>query len=310
MDEGKISITPTEQEGSDRRHLWHGLIFLATGLFMLGIYGVGDGPMPGGGESAAGDSLSFGLLAAIGMIAGSLFMFLGGKRFFAGNSVVVEYYEAIFMAVGIALLLRTFVIEPFKIPSGSMIPTLLVGDYLFVSKLAYGHRIPFSRERMFMKNGPKRGDVAVFEYPQDPRKDYIKRIVGLPGDRVTYHNKRLHLNGEPVGYEAMGQFSYKNEHGQEVESLRLAEKLPGPTGGEAVSHPILVRPFSYADITDTVVPPGHYFVMGDNRDNSNDSRAWGFVPAYRLVGEALVIFWSWDNQGGGLRWERLGQSVK
>ncbi|MBF0162155.1 MAG: signal peptidase I [Magnetococcales bacterium] len=214
------------------------------------------------------------------------------------------------MAVGIALLIRTFLVEPFKIPSGSMIPTLLVGDYLFVSKLTYGHRIPFTRERLGMGSGPRRGDVAVFEYPQDPRKDYIKRVIGLPGDRVVYRNKRLYLNGEPVGYEATGQFIYQNEHGQEVESLRLSEQLPQGGKAENRSHAVLVRPFSYSDTTDTTVPPGHYFVMGDNRDNSNDSRVWGFVPAYRLVGEALAIFWSWDHQESRLRWERLGQVIR
>ncbi|MBF0183347.1 MAG: signal peptidase I [Magnetococcales bacterium] len=249
-------------------------------------------------------------MASLGLSGAGLLLLLAGKRFFARNDVFVEYYEAIVTAVGIALVVRTFVIEPFKIPSGSMIPTLLVGDYLFVSKMAYGHRIPFTRERIFMGNGPQRGDVAVFEYPQDPRKDYIKRVVGLPGDRITYRNKRLFINNEAVAYEANGQFFYKNEHGEEVESLRLSEKLPGANPNEEVNHPILVRPFSYSDLTDTTVPAGHYFVMGDNRDNSNDSRAWGFVPAYRLVGEALAIFWSWDHQAGRLRWDRLGQSIK
>ncbi len=307
MDERNISITEGHREVGERKHLWHGILLLATGLFMLGIYGVGDGPAPGGEPN---DSLSFGMMAAIALIAVSLFMFIGGKRFFARQDLWVEYYEAIAMAVGIALVVRTFVVEPFKIPSGSMIPTLLVGDYLFVSKMAYGHRIPFTQARIGMGTGPRRGDVAVFEYPQDPRKDYIKRIIGLPGDHLTYRNKRLYLNGEPVGYESTGQFSYKNEHGQEVESLRLAEKLPASADGKEVVHSVLVRPFPYSDGTDTTVPPGHYFVMGDNRDNSNDSRVWGFVPAYRLVGEALILFWSWDHQEGTVRWERMGQAIK
>lgn len=308
MDNGNMSTT--EQPGqNDKKHLWHGIFFLLTGVFMLGIYGIGDAPSPGG-DVAPNEFMSFGMLAAWALIAVGLFMFVAGKKFLATNTLLVEYYEAIVMAVGIALVVRTFLVEPFKIPSGSMIPTLLVGDYLFVSKMAYGHRIPFMRERIFMSSGPKRGDVAVFEYPQDPRKDYIKRIIGLPGDHVTYRNKRLYLNGEPVGYEATGQFSYKNEQGQEVESLKWAEKLPGSDGAGAAEHPVLVRPFSYSDITDTTVPPGHYFVMGDNRDNSNDSRVWGFVPAYRLVGEAKAIFWSWDHQEGRLRWERLGQVIR
>ncbi|MEO5340142.1 MAG: signal peptidase I [Magnetococcus sp. MYC-9] len=304
-----MSTTEEHPTGKSRTHLWHGALFLLTGVFMLGIYGVGDAPLPGGG-SAAGDGLNVGLLGGVALIAVGLLLLVAGRGFFSRNGLLLEYYEAIVVAVGIALLVRTFIVEPFKIPSGSMIPTLLVGDYLFVSKLAYGHRVPFTRQRLGMGAGPKRGDVAVFEYPMDPRKDYIKRIIGLPGDRVSYRNKRLYLNGEPVGYEATGPFSYQNEHEQEVESLRLAEKLPGANGAAGVQHAVLVRPFSYSDITDTTVPPDHYFVMGDNRDNSNDSRAWGFVPAYRLVGEALAIFWSWDHQAGRLRWERLGQAVQ
>lgn len=309
MGENMSSEPMEEPNQNSKKHLWHALLFLLAGIFMLGIYGVGDAPTPGGG-STPDDSVSFGIVAAWLLIIASLFLFVGGKKFLATNTVVVEYYEAIVMAVGIAMMVRTFIIEPFKIPSGSMIPTLLVGDYLFVSKLTYGHRLPFVRARAFMSSGPQRGDVAVFEYPQDPRKDYIKRIIGLPGDHVTYRNKKLYLNGEPVGYEATGQFSYKNEHGQEVESLGWSEKLPASAEGEEVLHPVLVRPFSYSEITDTTVPPEHYFVMGDNRDNSNDSRTWGFVPAYRLVGKALGIFWSWDHQEGRLRWDRLGQAIR
>ena len=293
-----------------RKHLWHGVLFLIVGLFMLGSYGVMGPPAPGEPLPLEDDAVQFGPVAAVGILCMGVFMLLGGRKFLARNDLTVEYYEAIVMAVGIALLVRTFVIEPFKIPSGSMIPTLLVGDYLFVSKFAYGHRIPFTRQRLFMEEGPQRGDIAVFEFPQDPRKDYIKRIVGLPGDHIAYRNKRLYLNGALVGYKADGLFSYRNEHGQNVESLRFSETIPGASQEEGVSHPILVRPFSYSDPSDTTVPPGHYFVMGDNRDNSNDSRYWGFVPDYRLVGEALAIFWSWDHKEGRVRWDRLGSEVK
>ena len=303
--------TTQEQQAvsSGRKHLWHAALFFLTGLFMLGIYGVGDSPTPGS-ASMAEDYISFGMLGAFAALGASFALLIGGKGFFAKNDLLVEYYEAIVMAVGIALVVRTFLIEPFKIPSGSMIPTLLVGDYLFVSKISYGHRVPFTRGRMWMGVGPQRGDVAVFEYPQDPRKDYIKRVIGLPGDHVVYRNKRLYLNGKLVGYEATGQFVYQNEHGQAVDSLRLTEQLPPGGGVEGMHHAVLVRPFSYSDTTDTIVPPEHYFVMGDNRDNSNDSRVWGFVPAYRLVGEALAIFWSWDHQENRLRWERLGQLIQ
>ncbi|MBF0126284.1 MAG: signal peptidase I [Magnetococcales bacterium] len=209
------------------------------------------------------------------------------------------------MAVGIAFMVRTFVVEPFKIPSGSMIPTLLVGDYLFVNKFAYGYRIPFTRERIWMDAPPKRGEIAVFEYPKDPAKDYIKRIVGLPGDRIAYREKRLFVNGEPVPTQADGVFLYYNEFEQQVESQRYLEKL-----GEQ-PHTILLRPFAGGDqTTEEVTPPDHYFVMGDNRDNSNDSRFWGYVPAYRLVGRAVALFWSWDRMAGKPRWERMGQGIR
>ena len=292
-----------------KKHMWHGMLFLLIGFFMLGSYGNIDPPDPNT-LAQQEDAIQIGPVTAVIIIGIGIFMFFGGKKFLAKNSLTVEYYEAIVVAVSIALMVRTFVIEPFKIPSGSMIPTLLVGDYLFVSKFAYGHRIPFTRHRVFMINGPKRGDIAVFEFPQDPRKDYIKRIVGIPGDRVAYRNKRLYLNGKIVGYEDNGAYHYTNERGQQVDSQHFSEKIPALDGDGSVDHPILVRPFAYSQPTETVVPPGHYFVMGDNRDNSNDSRYWGFVPDYRLVGEALAIFWSWDNQENTLRWDRLGQEVK
>ncbi|MBF0359198.1 MAG: signal peptidase I [Magnetococcales bacterium] len=213
------------------------------------------------------------------------------------------------MAVGIALTVRAFFVEPFKIPSGSMIPTLLVGDYLFVSKYAYGFRMPFTQQRVFMGDGPRRGDVAVFEYPRDPDKDYIKRIIGLPGDRIVYRSKRLYINGQPIEYNSMGQYNYKTVQGDIREAAIFTENL------DNISHPIIVQSYSFMDgYTDQVIPKDHYFVMGDNRDNSNDSRAWGFVPAHRLVGRALRIFWSWDqhseNLADGVRWERLWTPVE
>ncbi|MBF0453561.1 MAG: signal peptidase I [Magnetococcales bacterium] len=239
---------------------------------------------------------------------GTYFLFYG-KKFFSKESETLEYFEAIAMAVGIALTVRAFVVEPFKIPSGSMIPTLLVGDYLFVSKSAYGFRLPFTQSRILMGDGPERGDVAVFEYPRDPSKDYIKRVVGLPGDRIVYRNKRLYINGSQVEYQPVGEYTYQTVRDTQEEATLFTEKLEG------APHPILVQSYSFMDgYTDQVVPSGHYFVMGDNRDNSNDSRAWGFVPAHRLVGKALRIFWSWEQHSDGLmdgvRWDRLWTQVK
>ncbi|NGZ28594.1 MAG: signal peptidase I, partial [Magnetococcales bacterium] len=205
--------------------------------------------------------------------------------------------------VALILTFRTFVYEPFKIPSGSMIPTLLVGDYLFVSKYSYGYHLPFTRLRVAAGEGPARGDVAVFRYPMDPNKAYIKRVVGLPGDRVEYREKRLFINGVASKYDMKGDYTYRNEQGIDVQAQHWLEVL-----GQ-VEHEMLNQPYSYAPGTMSLtVPAGHYFVMGDNRDNSNDSRAWGFVPAYQLVGRAVVLFWSWGQ--GPPRWERIGRRVQ
>ncbi|MBF0175551.1 MAG: signal peptidase I [Magnetococcales bacterium] len=285
--------------GFTKRHLQHGAMFLIAGVFMFGSYMVL-------GVDTILERMGPAATAGLCMVAFGIFLLLPGQRILDRPSWFREYYDAIVLAVGIALFVRTFIIEPFKIPSGSMIPTLLVGDYLFVNKLAYGHRIPFTRDRVLFGHGPQRGDIAVFEYPREPNKDYIKRIIGLPGDRIVYDHKRLVINGKPVAYETSGPFSYKNEHTYEVNAERRLESI----GKGAYS--ILVQPqLEFMDRrTETVVPPGHYFVMGDNRDNSNDSRVWGFVPSYRLVGKAVALFWSWDSHASSPRWYRVASAVE
>lgn len=282
------------------KHHWHGLTLLVIGLYLLGSFTVLT-------PELTVEAGSLWLAVVLLLMGAGGFLTLFGKKLFEQKNLFIEYYDAIVMALAIAFVVRTFIIEPFKIPSGSMIPTLLVGDYLFVNKFAYGYRTPFARQRLFMEQGPRRGDVAVFKYPVEPDKNYIKRIVGLPGDRVIYRDKQLMVNGVTVAYETNGtyQFQERNEGG---EALRLKENLDG------VIHDILVQPTRYPErITDEVVPARHYFVLGDNRDNSRDSRFWGFVPDYWLVGRAVVLFWSWDSNQENLlhrlRWERLGQSI-
>ncbi len=220
----------------------------------------------------------------------------------------VETVRTVIYAVLIALLVRTFGYEPFNIPSGSMVPTLLIGDYLFVSKFAYGfsrHSLPFSPRlfdgRIFARE-PERGDVAVFKLPSDNKTDYIKRIVGLPGDRIQVISGILHINGEPVKRRRLSDFRTRNLFGSRMLAPRYLETLPN-----GVRHDIVEEAGDNGslDNTDTYkVPEGHYFAMGDNRDNSADSRVLsqvGFVPAENLVGKAKFLFFSTD--GSARLWE-------
>ena len=211
-----------------------------------------------------------------------------------------DTFKTIFYAVLIAVVVRTFAYEPFSIPSGSMIPTLLVGDYLFVSKASYGysrHSLPFSMPIMpnrLMFEAPQRGDVAVFKLPSDGRTDYIKRIIGMPGDTVQMKGGVLHLNGVAVERKRLGEYVYQDTHGTYHNTMRYLETLPG---GKA--HEIIEESDSYPGADNTLVytvPEGHYFAMGDNRDNSSDSRFnVGFVPQENLVGRAEAIFFSNDG---------------
>jgi signal peptidase I len=220
------------------------------------------------------------------------------------ESTVVEYAKSFFPVILAVLLLRSFLVEPFRIPSGSMMPTLLVGDFILVNKYAYGIRLPVLNRKVIEVGSPRRGDVAVFRYPVDPRTDYIKRVIGLPGDHVEYRGKVLYINGEEIAQLPVGSYigtgSGLSASGA---SLRL-EQL-----GE-VSHQILVearRPVLDGEFR---VPEGHYFVMGDNRDNSNDSRFWGTVPEQNLVGRAFLIWMNWDSAGGGVSWDRIGEGIQ
>jgi signal peptidase I len=211
-----------------------------------------------------------------------------------------EMIKTIIYAAAIAIAVRTGAYEPFSIPSGSMIPTLLVGDYLFVSKFSYGysrHSLPFSLPLIpgrLMFREPARGDVAVFKKPTDNKTDYIKRIIGLPGDRIQVTGGILHINGNPVKRERTDDFISRDQNGYVRRMTRFIETLPN--GRE---HFILEESdHSQADNTGVyTVPEGHFFAMGDNRDNSQDSRfpSVGFVPAVNLVGRAEVLFFSIDG---------------
>lgn len=195
------------------------------------------------------------------------------------KSLFREYAEALIIALALAMVIRTFIVQAFKIPSESMLETLQEGDHLLVNKFLYGVKWPFTNTYIVRGADPERGDIVVFEYPNDPRKDYIKRIVGIPGDTVGMRDKQFFRNGKPVG----------EPYARHSDSGRL-EPIRDNFG------PV-------------VVPPGKYFVLGDNRDNSQDSRFWGFVDRSAIRGKAWRIYWS--SQGlGNVRWNRFGKLVK
>ena len=195
------------------------------------------------------------------------------------KSVVREYAEAIIIAILIALFIRTFVVQAFKIPSGSMKPTLQIGDHLLVNKFTYGIKIPFIRKSLVSINDPKREDIVVFIYPVDKTKDFIKRVVGVAGDTIEIRDKKIYLNGS----------LYNDGHGVYTDRILF---------------PASVQPRdNFGPVT---VPAGHIFVMGDNRDQSYDSRFWGFVDLKDVLGKAFIIYWSWDKNNKDVRWSRMG----
>jgi signal peptidase I len=218
----------------------------------------------------------------------------------------VEYSVSFFPVILVVFLLRSFLVEPFKIPSSSMVPTLLVGDFILVNKFTYGIRLPVINRKVVALGSPERGDVMVFRFPEDPSLDYIKRVVALPGDRLEYRNKRLTINGQSVPLRQVDDYLSRERM---QFSRRFVETL---NGGE---HEILIdddtpafmapsRAFPHAGNCNynmsglaCTVPPGHYFVMGDNRDNSSDSRVWGFVPDENIVGKAFFIWLNLNELG-------------
>ena len=196
-------------------------------------------------------------------------------------SKIRENIEVIVIAVVIALFIRTFVVQAYKIPSGSMKDTLLIGDHLLVNKFIYGVKIPFTDGKTLVPiKDPERGDVIVFRYPKEPDKDFIKRVIGIEGDMIVIKNKKLYVNGELKEYK---------EHVKFTDPIIYPQK------------------FNTRDNFGPIkVPKDSLFVMGDNRDNSHDSRFWGFVKLSEVKGEALIIHWSWKQIGFGVRWNRIG----
>ena len=189
-----------------------------------------------------------------------------------------EYAEAIITALILALIIRTYVVQAFKIPSGSMIPTLLIGDHILVNKFIYGTKIPFSDNRLLVFKKPQKGDIIVFKYPKNPEKDFIKRVIAVEGDWIEIRKKQVYINNELLERKYA---IYSDSH--------------------------FVRRDNFGPVK---VPPNSLFVMGDNRDNSKDSRFWGFVDLKAVKGKAFMIYWSWDKENFGVRWNRIGLLLK
>ncbi|MCE3044304.1 signal peptidase I [Legionella sp. 16cNR16C] len=213
---------------------------------------------------------------------------------------IIEYSRSFFPVFFIVLLLRSFLVEPFRIPSGSLEPTLLVGDFLAVNKFAYGLRIPVWEKKVIPVSNPKTGEIAVFRWPPNPGFDYIKRVIGVPGDTISYHNKVLTINGK-VMKQSFVEYTTDESSGKAV--AKYQENLNG------VSHDIFVRPDVAATDFEVTVPAGQYFMMGDNRDDSADSRFWGFVSDEYLRGKAFLVWMSWNGKTDSLRWSKIGRFV-
>lgn len=194
------------------------------------------------------------------------------------KSVFWEYFQAILMAVILAMFIRTFVVQAFKIPSGSMLETLQIGDFLLVNKFVYGLKVPFTDTIFLPIKSPKQGDIVVFEYPRDPSKDYIKRVVGVAGDTVEIRDKQVLINGQPI----------REPYVRHIDSTNL----PASATGRDNFGPVTIK-------------EGRIFVMGDNREESYDSRFWGTVAVNKVVGKAFIIYWSWDPRTMSVRWSRL-----
>jgi len=198
-------------------------------------------------------------------------------------SKIIKVAKEFFPILLLVFVIRTFIVEPFKIPSGSMMPTLIAGDFIAVNKFSYGLRLPVFNKLIFETGSPQRGDVFVFHYPKDPSIDYIKRVIGLPGDSIRYENKKLFVNDVPISQTYTSTYKYSLKQDLEVSAKEFVEDH-----GD-YSHSILIHDIP-SESVEFVVPDGHYFAMGDNRDNSSDSRVWGFVPDELLVGKAFVIW--------------------
>lgn len=227
------------------------------------------------------------------------------KKRIAGEKqpLLIEYARSFFPVFFLVLLLRSFLIQPYRVPTGSLAPTVLPGDFIVVKQYSYGLRMPVLNTKIVNIGEPKRGDIALFRFPHDLSKIYVKRVIGLPGDHVVYREKLLTINNQLAWQTPIGM-DLDVENGFSVPVQARVEQL------DQITHKIFIKP-GYKDweSVDLMVPQGFYFMMGDNRDNSVDSRVWGLVPEANLVGKAVAIWLSWDSEKIGVRWERIGKKI-
>ena len=221
--------------------------------------------------------------------------------------LMVEYARSFFPIFLIVLILRAFIVEPFRIPSASMMPTLLIGDFILVNKYDYGVRLPVINTKIIQYKEPQRGDIIVFRYPEDPSIPYIKRVIGVPGDHISYRDKTVFVNGKAMKQEILGSYY--------TQGTGLNSWLKEDLG--KVAHEILVNPYrNLHNDEEVIVPQDKYFVMGDNRDNSRDSRYWGFVPEENLVGKAFFIWMNWrfdkiwNLSSWSVKFSRIGTIIR
>ncbi len=236
--------------------------------------------------------------------------------------VIVEYARSFFPVLLLVVVLRSFVAEPFRIPSGSMMPTLEVGDFILVNKFAYGVRLPVLRTKILDTGEPQRGDVFVFRYPERPWQNYIKRVIGLPGDTIRWQADKLYINGQLISHNEFDVYTAIDQYGGETPASRLKEDLLGvkhdiilyDTHAPLDGRPMLVDGQYFRTMNNSVdrqvtVPEGSYFAMGDNRFGSSDSRSWGFVPEDMLVGKAMFVWMHYAGDGDGLNLSRIGTRI-
>lgn len=217
------------------------------------------------------------------------------------HPIIIEYARSFFPILLIVLLIRSFLFQPYRVPTGSLEPTVIPGDMILVSQYNYGLHIPLWDAEIIHVGTPKTGQIALFRWPVNASRTFVKRVIGVPGDKISYINKVLYINGKKQTQKFVGDSVEIGANGQTWKAKKYEEDLNG------VKHFIITRPDRPTqNFKNLVVPKGKYFMMGDNRDDSDDSRSWGFVPAKNFIGRAVFIFMSWNSQNYHVRWRRIG----